>query len=71
MVTADNTLKTLGDGIRYNYVQGASVTGNTIVNTVGNPVFCGTLSDPTVPVRVTNSTGVAVSGNSSEGYGTS
>nr|MBA2610081.1 hypothetical protein [Actinomycetota bacterium] len=65
VVVADNTLKTLQDGVKFRSVQSGSVTGNNISLTV-SPNYCG---PPTaVPIRLVNSPNVAVSANTSSGY---
>ena len=66
IVTADNTLQTLYDGIRLREVNTGSVTGNSIT-IQASPNFCG----PPIglPVRVEQgSTNIAVSANTSSGY---
>lgn len=66
IVTADNTLQTLGDGIRYREVDTGSVTGNSIA-IQASPNLCG--PPAAVPVRVEQgSTNIAVSANTSSGY---
>jgi hypothetical protein len=66
IVTADNTLQTLGDGIRLREVNTGSITGNSIT-IQASPNFC---APPTaLPVRVEQgSTNIAVSGNTSSGF---
>lgn len=66
IVTADNTLQTLYDGIRYREVNTGSITGNSVAIRA-SPSYCG----PPIglPVRVEQgSTNIATSGNTSSGY---
>ena len=65
VVVADNTLRTLYEGVKYSHVGSGSVTGNNITLTV-SPNFCG---PPTAsPVRLINSPHAVVSSNTATGY---
>lgn len=67
VVVAENTLRTLYEGIKDTSVGSGSVTGNNITITVA-PSYCG----PPVasPVRLVNSPNVVVQSNATTGYGT-
>jgi hypothetical protein len=65
IVVADNTLKTLYDGVVENYVGSGRVTGNTITVTV-SPNWCGPPRG--VPVRLVSSPNVSVHSNTAKGY---
>ena len=65
VVVADNTLRTLYEGVKEFHVGSGSVTGNDITITV-SPNYCG---PPTAsPVRLINSSSVAVDSNTTTGY---
>lgn len=65
LVVADNPeLKSIGDGVELGDVTSGSVTGNALQLTAG-PFWC---NSPSIPVRLRNSSGVAISGNTSTGY---
>ena len=65
IVVADNTLKTLHDGVVEHYVGSGSITGNKMSITV-SPNYCGPPRG--VAVRLTNSPAVVVSSNTATGY---
>ncbi len=65
IVVADNTLKTLYEGVVDVYVGSGSVTGNSVAITV-SPNYCG--PPVAVPVRLTNSPNISVSSNTTSGY---
>jgi hypothetical protein len=65
IVVADNTLRTLYEGVKDSYVGSGSVTGNDITITV-SPNYCG---PPTAsPVRLISSPNVVVNSNTTTGY---
>ena len=65
VVVADNTLRTLYEGVKEFHVGSGSVTGNNITITV-SPNYCG---PPTAsPVRLINSPNVVVNSNTTSGY---
>lgn len=65
IVVADNTLRTLYEGVKESYVGSGSVTGNNVTITV-SPNYCG---PPTAsPVRLISSPNVVVSGTTTTGY---
>lgn len=65
VVVADNTLKTLYEGVKAVHVASGSVTGNSI--TIGvSPNYCGPPAG--VPVRLVHSPNVVVASNTAYGY---
>jgi hypothetical protein len=65
VVVADNTLRTLYEGVKHTHVASGSVTGNDVTITV-SPNYCG---PPTAsPVRLINSSNVVVHSNTTTGY---
>ena len=66
VVTADNTLQTVSDGIRYREVSGGSVTANSIA-IKASPGYCA--PPLSLPVRIEQaSANITVSGNTNTGY---
>jgi hypothetical protein len=66
IVVADNTLRTLFEGVKDTYVASGSVTGNSITITV-SPNYCG--PPVATPVRLIASPNVAAGSNTTSGYG--
>lgn len=68
VTVADNTRRSLGDGVRLTDATSGSVTANQITLTASSPVYCGSIDAPVLPVRLVRSPNVTVGANSSAGY---